>query len=108
MDEPLLLVYVTFPDVAVAEAVVRTAVEQRFAACGNLIPGLRSIYRWQGAVETAEEVLVLFKTTAANLRELQRHILSLHPYQIPEIVATPILGGNSSYLDWVRESCSGT
>jgi len=104
-QQQVLLVYVTFPDAGVAEAVVRQAVEQRFAACGNVVSGLRSIYRWRGAVQTAEEVLVLFKTTAANWSGLQQCILSSHPYEVPEIVATPIHQGNAPYLDWVRDSC---
>jgi periplasmic divalent cation tolerance protein len=105
MGARVFLVYVTFPDSGTAEATVRTAVERRLVACGNLLPGVRSIYRWKGAIETADEVLVFFKTTEENLTALRQCILDSHPYEVPEIVATPIVEGNPAYLDWVRESC---
>ena len=105
MGERIFLVYVTFPDRATAEATVRTAVERRLAACGNALPGVRSIYRWKGTVETADEVLVFFKTTEGSLPAVRRFILDSHPYEVPEIVATPVVEGNPAYLDWVRESC---
>jgi periplasmic divalent cation tolerance protein len=105
MGERVFLLYVTFPDQVTAEASVRSAVERRLAACGNLLPGVRSIYRWKGAIEAADEVLVLFKTTEGNLTAVRQCILDSHPYEVPEIVATPIVEGNAAYLDWVRESC---
>lgn len=105
MGERVFLLYVTFPDQVTAEAGVRSAVARRLAACGNLLPGVRSIYRWKGAVETADEVLVLFKTTEENLAAVRQCILDSHPYEVPEIVATPIAEGNPAYLEWVRESC---
>jgi periplasmic divalent cation tolerance protein len=105
MGERTFLLYVTFPDHATAEAIVRMAVEQRLAACGNVLPGVRSIYRWKGAIETADEVLVFFKTTEENLPAVRQCILGSHPYEVPEIVATPIVEGNPAYLAWVRESC---
>jgi periplasmic divalent cation tolerance protein len=94
MGERVFLLYVTFPDRETAEAIVRTAVERRLVACGNLLPGVRSIYRWKGAIETADEVLVFFKTTEENLAAARQYILDAHPYEVPEIVATPIVEGN--------------
>ena len=105
MGERVFLLYVTFPDRATADASVRIAVERRLAACGNVLPGVRSVYRWQGAIDTADEVLVLFKTTEGNLASIRQCILDSHPYEVPEIVATPLVEGNPAYLDWVRESC---
>jgi periplasmic divalent cation tolerance protein len=105
MGERVFLLYVTFPDQVTAEGSVRTAIERRLAACGNLLTGVRSIYRWKGAIETADEVLVLIKTTEENLVAVRQCILDSHPYEVPEIVATPIVEGNPAYLDWVRESC---
>jgi periplasmic divalent cation tolerance protein len=105
MGERIFLLYVTFPDQGTAEATVRIAVERRLVACGNLLPGVRSIYRWKGAIKTADEVLVLFKTIEENLTAARQCILDAHPYEVPEIVATPIVEGNPAYLDWVRESC---
>ena len=105
MGERIFLIYVTFPDQEAADASVRAAVERRLAACGNILPGLHSIYRWKGAIETADEVLALFKTTEENLTAFRQCILDCHPYEVPEIVATPLVEGNPAYLDWVRESC---
>ena len=101
--EGILVVLVTFPDVATAESVVRSAVTANLAACGNLVTGVRSIYRWQGAIETAEETLVLFKTTEARVDALQAHVLQAHPYQVPEFVQVQVTGGHPAYLDWVRD-----
>lgn len=106
MGERVFLLQVTFPDQVTAEAGVRSAVEQRLAACGNLLPGVRSIYWWKGAIETAEEVLVFFKTTERNLAAVRQCILDSHPYEVPEVVATLIVEGNPAYLDWIRESCA--
>jgi len=76
-------------------------------ACGNLVPGVESIYRWQGKVETSSEVIVIFKTTAARYLELQTRIRELHPYEVPEILAIPVSAGLPPYLQWVEDSCRG-
>ncbi len=105
--EVILLVSVTFPDAATADRVVRTAVESHLAACGNLVPGIRSVYRWRGAVKTAEETLALFKTTKSMVGKLQAHVLRQHPYEVPEFVYLPITGGHATYLEWVVENSGG-
>lgn len=79
----------------------RALVENRLAACVNVVPGVESIYRWQGEVETAQEALLIMKTTAARFGELRHRILELHRYAVPEIVAIPIVEGSASYLSWV-------
>jgi periplasmic divalent cation tolerance protein len=90
-----------------AERIARALVEARLAACVNIIPGLTSIYRWQGAVETAGEILLVVKTTAANLKALEAAIQRLHSYEVPEcLVLTPEVAGKP-YLDWLLESCGG-
>jgi periplasmic divalent cation tolerance protein len=96
-----LLVLSTFPDADTARRIVRICVEERLAACGNLIPGVESIYRWKGKVETATEILVVFKTTSESYPKLEARIVELHPYEVPEVVAIPPSGGLPSYMEWI-------
>ncbi len=99
-----LLVLSTFPDVETARRIARVLVEERLAACGNVLPGLESIYHWQGKVETAQETLVLFKTTQAAYPALEARLKALHPYEVPEILALPPTAGWPPYLAWVGEA----
>ena len=96
-----LLVLTNLPDAATAEALATTLVEQRLAACVNVLPRCRSIYRWQGAVEKADEVALLIKTSAARYEELEAAIRARHPYATPEIIAVPVERGLHDYLAWV-------
>lgn len=98
----VLVVFVTTPSAEVAAGLARALVEARLAACGNVVPGLRSIYRWEGKVEDEAEVLLLLKTTRERLPALRDEVLRRHPYQVPEVVALPVEGGSAAYLDWVR------
>jgi periplasmic divalent cation tolerance protein len=96
----------TAPSLAVAEALARSAVEARVAACVNLIDGVRSVYRWEGAVCSEPEVQLLFKTTRERAGALREFIEREHPYEVPEILALPVdstLSG-APYLKFVRES----
>src|SRR3954464_11884003 len=77
-------------------------VEAKLAACVNLLPGMHSVYRWEGEVETAREVLLLVKSTAARFDELRARITELHSYDTPEIIALPITAASGKYLDWIR------
>jgi periplasmic divalent cation tolerance protein len=86
---------------------VRKLVEEKRVACGNLMPGVESIYRWQGKTETSSEVVVIFKTTAERYAELETRIRELHSYEVPEILAMPVGAGLPAYLQWVEESCRG-
>lgn len=101
------LIFCNFPDRASAERAARAVVEGGCAACVNLLPACSSVYRWQGAVETAQEVPLLIKTTAAAYPELEQTLRALHPYQVPEIIALPVVAGLPAYLDWVRASVGG-
>ena|SRR5690242_9435338 len=101
-----LLVLTTCPDEAVAERLARTLVEAGLAACVSRVPGLRSTYRWQGRVEDEPEVLLLIKTVATRFQELEMRLKSLHPYEVPEIIALPIAKGSSDYLSWLRTALS--
>jgi len=95
-------VLVTAPDEAVARQLARACVEARLAACVNLVPGVLSIYRWQGAVEEARECLLLIKTVAARLSELQAELARAHPYELPEFVVLRPDEVESRYLAWLR------
>ena len=88
------------PDIAIATAIAETLVEERLAACINIVPGARSIYRWNGRVHTGDEVVII-KTTDARLAGLTRRLQALHPFDVPELVALPVAGGLSAYLAWV-------
>lgn len=96
-----LLVITNCPDEASANAIALAVVEARLAACVNILPRVQSIYRWQGSVESATEIPLLIKTTAANYPALEQAITKLHPYEIPEIIALPIAQGLPAYLNWV-------
>ncbi|GAA2384840.1 divalent cation tolerance protein [Catellatospora methionotrophica] len=94
-------VVTTLDDRDAALALARSAVEAKVAACAQVGGPIRSVYRWQGAIEEAEEFTVVLKTTAAGYPALERHLLDRHPYETPEIVCTPVLAGNPAYLAWV-------
>ncbi len=100
------VVLMTAPDREVAERIVRTLVEERLVACGNLVPGITSIYRWQGAIECDAEVLAILKTSADRVSTLLARASELHPYEVPELLVLPVEGGYLPYLEWVRESTS--
>lgn len=97
----VLLVHCTCPDADVATRIARSLVEQRLAACVSIGAPVRSIYRWDGAIEEANEVPLVIKTTASRLDELKVHILMSHPYELPEIVAVDVARGLPAYLDWI-------
>ena len=104
--DDLRVVFVTAPDAGVAERLARGLVEERLAACVNLIPGIRSFYRWKGAVQDDAEVLLVVKTRADRLEALASRVQELHPYELPEILGLPIIGGSQAYLDWIRTESS--
>jgi periplasmic divalent cation tolerance protein len=99
--EPVRVILITAPDEDTASGLARGLVEERLAACVNLVPGLRSIYRWQGAIEDEAEWLLIAKTTEARVEALRAHVVAHHPYEVPEVVALPVLAGHAPYLDWV-------
>ena len=96
-----LIVITNAPDRDVALKIARTLIERKLAACVNILAGCTSVYRWQGRLEEADEVPVLIKTRAAIYDEVEAAIRSLHPYEVPEIVAVPIERGLPGYLEWV-------
>ncbi len=103
-DTPdLVVTLVTAPTMDVARTIARALVDARLVACATLIDGVRSLYRWQGAVEEASEVQLVLKTRRAHVPRIALALKELHPYQVPELVALPIVGGLAPYLDWVRD-----
>ena len=99
--EETLLVLTNLPDADTAKRIARLLVEQRLAACVNILAPCTSVYRWNGAVETATEVPLLIKTTRARYAELQATLAEAHPYELPEIVAVPLHEGLPAYLAWI-------
>jgi periplasmic divalent cation tolerance protein len=96
-----VVVLVTAPTPDRAAEIARAVVEERLAACGNVVPGLRSIYRWEGKVQDDEEALLLLKTTRDRFEALRERVLALHPYDVPEVIALPVEAGSAAYLGWI-------
>ena len=100
----VILVLVTAPSTDKAAELARTLVEEQLAACGNIIPGLRSIYRWEGKVHDEAEVLLLLKTKAPLFEVLRARVVELHPYQVPEVLRVDVADGHAPYLAWVLDN----
>jgi periplasmic divalent cation tolerance protein len=100
-DAAALVVLSTFPDPDTAAHIARTLVEHQLAACVNLLPTVRSIYRWDGKVCDEAETLAVIKTTAERYAALAAKIAELHPYQVPEVIALPLADGHPPYLAWL-------
>lgn len=102
-----IVVFCTCESEEQAEKLARLAVERHLAACANIVPGVRSIYRWQGAMEDAREFLLIFKTTEERFEELSRALREAHSYEVPEIVAMPVVAGSPAYLAWLEAETRG-
>jgi periplasmic divalent cation tolerance protein len=96
-----LMAISTAPSAEVAKQIVRTLVERKLIACGTVLPGAVSIYRWNAAIEETAEVLMLLKTTVERWKDLKEVFPTLHPYDVPELIVVPIAGGHKPYLDWL-------
>jgi periplasmic divalent cation tolerance protein len=99
-----LSVFCTVPDRQTAQRIAQTVVHEGLAACVNLLPGITSVYRWQGEVQENSELLLLIKTRRERYDALEARIKEMHPYQVPEIIAHKIETGSAGYLDWIAES----
>jgi periplasmic divalent cation tolerance protein len=104
---PTLLVFTNLPDLPAAQKLADALIEQRVAACVNILAPCRSVYRWQGKVQHDEEHPMLIKTTEERYAALEAAIRAGHPYELPEIVALPIERGLPAYLDWVAAETAG-
>ena len=101
-DDAVRVVLMTAPDAETGERLARALVEARLAACVNVVPGVRSVYRWEGRVECDGEVLLVAKTRAGRTAELAARVGELHPYELPELLELAADGGSAGYLAWVR------
>jgi periplasmic divalent cation tolerance protein len=99
-----VLVLTTSGNESEARKIANALVERRLAACVNFVPRIQSVYRWRGKVETAEEFLLIIKTTKGRAAEVQFMIKELHSYDLPECIVTSIEGGSAEYLDWIADS----
>jgi periplasmic divalent cation tolerance protein len=99
-----VLVVTTAGSEAEAQKIAKQVVERRLAACVNIVPRIQSVYRWEGKVETAEEFLLIIKTTRARDADVQAAIRELHSYDLPECIVISMEGGSSEYLKWIEES----
>ncbi len=99
-----LVVWCTCPDQHTATTIARHLVDQRLAACVTQLPGATSVYRWRAEVEQEEEIVLMIKTKAAAYERLEAAVEALHPNEVPELIAVPLVGGATPYLNWLEES----
>lgn len=103
-----IVVLTNVPDAATAETIARSLVERRLAACVNILPAVNSVYRWEGKVEQVAESVLLIKSTQSQYAELEKVIVKLHPYDVPEIIALSVAAGLPAYLWWVASETNGS
>ncbi|XP_051130956.1 protein CutA, chloroplastic-like [Andrographis paniculata] len=101
---PSIVVYVTVPNKEAGKKLAESIVKERLAACVNRIPGVESVYEWKGKIETDSEELLIIKTRESLLEALTAHVKANHEYDVPEVIAMPITGGNQQYLEWLKNS----
>ena len=104
VHSPYMQVYVTVPSQDVADTLAASIINQKLAACVNIIPGLQSVYFWEGKVAKDQELLLMIKTQSSLVPRLAEHVRKHHPYDEPEAIAVPITGGSSSYIQWIISS----
>lgn len=101
-----IVVLTTLASAEEAVALVRTLLDRRLIACGNILPGVRSLYRWEGKVADEQEVIVILKTKAARLEAIEMAFSELHPYKVPELLALRVAAGLHKYLEWIDDETS--
>jgi periplasmic divalent cation tolerance protein len=104
LKDKFVVALTTFPGDQEAEVFAKALVDERLAACVNILPPMRSVYTWKGAVEQAEERQLIIKTTLARVEALEARVKQLHPYEVPEFIVLSIESGSSAYLAWLSES----
>lgn len=106
--EGFILALSTVPDARTAGRIAKKVVEERLAACVNIVGPLKSVFRWEGRVEQTDERLLVMKTTVDRTAALGARIVELHPYEVPEFLSLPVIGGARGYLEWIMASVGGT
>lgn len=104
---PSIVVYVTVPNKEAGKKLADSIIKARLAACVNRVPGIESIYEWKGEIQTDSEELLIIKTRESLLNALTEHVKANHEYEVPEVIAMPIIGGNAPYLEWLKNSTRG-
>ncbi len=100
MDAVIILT--TYPDAGLAQQAAQALVDRKLAACVNLLPEMTSVYRWEGNIESGQERQLMIKTRRSLFSEVRDYILKNHPYELPEILCTPVLTGSDDYLNWIE------
>ena len=103
MEYKQVIIFITVDSQESANKITQALLEERKAACVNMIPKIESHYSWQGKIESADEIMLIVKTRAALIDDVAKLVKKIHPYIVPEIIAMPIVGGNDDYLKWVEE-----
>jgi periplasmic divalent cation tolerance protein len=102
-----IVVFITTPDETTAVKIAKTLVNESLAACINIVPVVRSIYKWKGEIYDERESLLVIKTMEEKLNDLINKVRQMHPYEVPEIIALPIIGGHDGYIKWVEDIVKG-
>jgi periplasmic divalent cation tolerance protein len=98
-----IVVLITAPSAEEAAKIAKALVEERLAACANIVRDIRSVFRWEGKIEDDSEVLIVLKTREALFEDLEKRVRELHSYSVPEVIALPIVKGSEAYLKWLEE-----
>ncbi|GJN30510.1 hypothetical protein PR202_gb18822 [Eleusine coracana subsp. coracana] len=101
---PSIVVYVTVPNREAGKKLSQSIISEKLAACVNIVPGIESVYWWEGKVQTDAEELLIIKTRESLLNALTEHVKANHEYDVPEVISLPITGGNTKYLEWIKNS----
>ncbi|XP_062216639.1 protein CutA 1, chloroplastic-like [Phragmites australis] len=104
---PSIVVYVTVPNREAGKKLSQSIISEKLAACVNIVPGIESVYWWEGKVQTDAEELLIIKTRESLLDALTTHVKANHEYDVPEVIALPITGGNTKYLEWIKNNTRG-
>jgi len=106
LNSDVILIYTTTPDTKTGAEIARTLLNERLVACVNVLPDIRSLYRWKGEICDETETALIMKTTSECFKEVEARIRQLHPYELPEIISIPISNGLADYLNWVHTETS--
>jgi periplasmic divalent cation tolerance protein len=104
MNTKFIIIYCTVPDQQTAETISENLVKEKLAACCNIVSGLKSVYRWEKKIQSADELLLIIKSRSSLYSEIETRIKDLHPYTVPEIIALPLINGSVEYLNWMDEN----